>query len=123
MDIQNQPSFGMALYMPSKSKITKKLGSYAAEEAEKARGTLKQLAKEVDIYVKPKLDPAGNIRDNGFECMITDIGKNKFSRWLRRQGQNVTDGIDFRSHSKKPLSISLLETVQKMKQDFLKFSK
>ncbi len=51
--ISNNTSFGMALYMPPYKKFAKEFGKEVADAAEKARPKLKQLAEDVDIFVKP----------------------------------------------------------------------
>ena len=51
--ISNNTSFGMALYMPSNKKFTREFGKVLANEIEKARPKLKELAEDADIFVKP----------------------------------------------------------------------
>ena len=52
-NIQNSPSFGMALLAPTQKKVARVLGKEAAAEFEKVRPTLAKIAEDVDIYVKP----------------------------------------------------------------------
>ena len=51
--VSNSPSFGMALYAPTKKKVARVLGNEIATEFEKVRPTLAKIAEDVDIYVKP----------------------------------------------------------------------
>lgn len=51
--ITDNTNFGMALYMPKHKKFIKEFGKVAADEIEKARPKLKQLAEDVDIFIKP----------------------------------------------------------------------
>ena len=120
MNIQNQPSFGMALYMPSQSKISKKIGSYAAGEAEKARGMLNELAKDVDIYVKPEQSYNKDVRRSCLRCMITNLGQNPISRYFNRNSKKANTYVGV---YEEPFSEKLVKTVQKLKEDFIKYSK
>ena len=49
----NSPNFGMALFAPTTKKVVRVLGEEAAGEFEKVRPILKEIAKDVDIFVKP----------------------------------------------------------------------
>lgn len=122
MNIQNQPSFGMALYMPSHAKIAKKLGTYAAHEAEAARAPLKSLAKNVDIYVRPKEDVTGDVRFNNFDITVKRITKNPISRWWKNAigtpNTNATVKIN-----REPLAETIIQTASELAQDFVKLSK
>ena len=119
-NIQNQPSFGMALYMPPKQKIARKIGNFAAEESEKARATLKDLAKDVDIYIRTHKDRDGDVRLNGFDCMVTNVGKNPLSRYINRKTKNSSVRV---SNFEEPLSTNLTEQCQRLKEKFLRYSK
>lgn len=70
-NISDNTNFGMALYMPSSKKITKKFGKNIAKEIELARPKLNKIAKNVDIFVR--LDKSW-FEDNNPNCwglMIT----------------------------------------------------
>lgn len=118
---QNQQSFGMALYMPSQAKIAKKLGTYAAGEAEKTREVIKELAKDVDIYVKPEKSYSRDVRLNKLRFTVTNIGKNPISRFFNRNnGKNTSTYV---SVCEEPFSKKIVTTLQNLKEAFLKYSK
>lgn len=50
----NSQNFGMALKMPSQSKLVRKYGTSIAGKIEKVRPEMKALAKDFDISVKTK---------------------------------------------------------------------
>lgn len=74
---QNNPSFGMALYM-NEAKIAKEIGQYAADEARKVRPQLEALADKVDVFVNPEV----SYIDVGNNCLnisvqdVTQLPKN-----------------------------------------------
>lgn len=50
----SQPNFGMALYMKDLKVFKKALGGNVAKNLEAARPELEEMAKDVDIFVKPR---------------------------------------------------------------------
>ena len=54
--ITNNVSFGMALNMPTHKKLTKKFGINIANEIELAKPSLKKIADDADIFIKPTRD-------------------------------------------------------------------
>lgn len=123
---QNNINFEMALYMPKKSKIAKKLGSNVANEAEKARKSLEILAHDVDIYMTPgftKSSTRSNLKEEPvFYCDITNVGKNKLFRWFNRWDKKVSTAIDC-TNDKIPetLSNKLVQRTENLKERFIKY--
>lgn len=54
--VTTSPIFKMALFMPEEKDIAAEIGTRPAQRAEKARAPLTELAKDVDIYIKPVAD-------------------------------------------------------------------
>ena len=68
---QNSTSFGMALKMPPSHKMEDKVGIVLAEQAEKTRSILEEMAKEVDISVFPYQER--NLPHTGFEITVSQL--------------------------------------------------
>ena len=78
----NSPNFGMALFAPTTKKVVRVLGEEAAGEFEKVRPILKEIAKDVDIFVKPDKAwfEAENPACNGFMMLAGKFKSNLDAR-------------------------------------------
>ena len=131
--IQSQQSFTMALHKPTKETIAKHIGTYAAEQAEIARKPLENLAKDVDIYVKPRQNPCNDVRYNKFDIYVTKLQNTEKSSFFSKifghkknlnNIPNANDSISIcRDSAEKPLSKRIVELAEDLKQGFLKYSK
>ncbi len=131
--IQSQQAFGMALHMPPKETIAKHIGTYAAEQAEIARKPLENLAKDVDIYVKPGQNLGHDVRYNKFNIYVTKLQNTEKSSFFSKifghkknlnNIPNANDSISIcRDSAEKPLSKRIVELAEDLKQGFLKYSK
>ncbi len=123
--IQNQQSFGMALYMPPKNMIAKKIGSYAAEHAETARYKLELLAKDVDIEVTPKRAWGEDARYDQFDILVTEISQSQnnfrerllnFIRFPKYENSTV---YVFEDYPGKPLFQTIIEKTTRLKEKLI----
>ena len=69
----SKSSFGMSLNMPPKNLIARKIGNYAASEAENARKPLSELAKDVNIHVFPRSSLIKDVTCNNFDIYVSAI--------------------------------------------------
>jgi len=115
---QNNPNF-KALYM-NKKQIFKVLGSYNADRAEGARKALEELAKDVDIFVRP--DRGDSIASNSLIVPLQDATRNPVERLL----------LNFRLHFEARdvvftencnIARNLVKQAADLKRDFLEFKK
>lgn len=92
---QNNPNFGMALYMDDTKVFKKVLGNKVAKTLEAARPEFEELAKDVDIIIKPR-----RFADNPF-CALDQVGiyvqeknitlKDKIMRFFNQRPPYKTD--------------------------------
>lgn len=92
---QNNPNFGMALYMKDAKVFKKALGNKVAKNLEAARPELEELAKDVDIIIKPR-----RFADNPL-CPLDQVGiyvqeknitlKDKIMRFFNQRPPYKTD--------------------------------
>jgi len=126
--LNNQPSFGMALYM-NESKIAKELGHYAEAEAKKARPQLEELFKDVDGFVLPEKH-SSRVDYNKLNIYVQDItpeplkSKNPIVNFIRDFKELIqtspkphTEGMVFISNG--DVSKTLARTAEATKESFL----
>ena len=78
---KNNASFGMALNMPLRQQTQRKVGNLLAEQAERARPILEELAKDVDITIIPH--QSLNSSHRGFEIKVSEL-ESKTSNFLKK---------------------------------------
>ena len=83
----NSPNFGMALKIPDKTKLTKKLGCYVANDIERVKPEIKKLAKDTNITIKPQkyVYPQYGAVDV-LDIKVQKIIKNPVKRFLSKLG-------------------------------------
>ena len=129
----SKSSFGMSLNMPQKNLIARKIGNYAASEAENARKPLGELAKDVNIHVFPRSSLTKDVTCNNFDIYVTAIPKTPKEKFLaklfgtEKKPQKVKHTnrrvyVD-KATSKETLADVIVKTADKLKKDFLKYSK
>ena len=124
---QNNPSFGMALYM-NEAEIAQKIGNYTADEAKKAIPALKKLAEDVDIFVQLNVD--SKVHHNTLDVYVQDItpivskSKNPIKNFFNRLKEQYQ--IDSKSYVKGSVfpsdcnvSSDLVDKVKILKRKFL----
>ncbi len=91
----NQPNFGMALYMKDAKVFKKVLGNNTAKTLEAAKPKLEELANDVDIFVKPRRfadNPFMPLKYIGVSVQEKNITlKDKIMRLLRQRPPYKTD--------------------------------
>lgn len=89
MNIQNNnynsTNFGMALNMPSQSKLVRKYGTRIAGKIEEVRPEMKALAKDFDISVKTKKF-FYNVPFTTLTINVSKVEKNPIKRFLSKIG-------------------------------------
>ena len=78
---QSEPTFGQ-LYMPTKSQIASVFGDKLAQNAEKSRARLTNLAKDVDIFVSTHVSLMGENAHPIFKISVSD-----------KKGEKVTNRL------------------------------
>ena len=111
-----------ALYMPNKKNLIKKIGNNYAEQLERIRPNLEELAKDVDIYIKPQ--NSFQNRGSGILVKITEAltcplkGIFGFDKGYATGYAEISDCV----LKKQPLSVVLYRTILETKENFLLFN-
>ena len=115
--IDNNTMFGMALYSPKKKKFIKIIGKDYAKHYQNVKPELKELAKNVDIYVNPIKDD--RIKSKGFSICITEVVKNPILRFFNLCNDYRVDEIYIKEGQKKyNLGDELIQRVKFLKSMF-----
>lgn len=117
-----EPSFGMALHIPNKKQVEKKLGGYLAEQLEIATPALERLAKDVDIFVKQVND--NNIDFRGFNIKVKKIEENPLKNLFGNFSYMSTNvSLYEEKRYLKSISEMLVGRTKSTVEDFKKYSK
>lgn len=100
MQRYSNPAFGK-LYMPNREKILRRMGNYAANEADKARPELERLARKYDIFITMK---DRSLIYGSFKINVREIPENVidylFSKFKLSNAKETVHGYDFYLFSK-----------------------
>lgn len=122
IETNNNTSFGMALHMPKQKNIAKKIGPYCAEQADLARPLLKQLAKDVDIYIQPE-NRSNRAGYKGFTIIVKPLKeKNIFKILFSNRPYEEAHASMFELNDKKDMTSLLIDKTTKIKEQFLKYN-
>lgn len=112
-------NFGMALYMPKASKISKAIGKNFANEAEIARPQLQKLAEDVDLYVD--IRKSNKLAYQGFDLCVTKVIKNPIKRFF--SSPDCVDDFACRYEvANSKMSKLLVEKAEQLKAKFIKYT-
>lgn len=97
----NRPSFGMALYMPTKEETIAKMGKFIAKELEAAKPNLEDIGKKVDLRVKLEPSRFGNLSLDNISFLVTKKSDQKLEAnksFKDKMLNAATKAIDFILH-------------------------
>lgn len=122
--ISNNQNFGMALYMSPYKKIAKEFGEMTANEIEKTRPKLKELAKDIDLFVKPY---KAYFEPDNPRCWGVVMTANKTSNpvmakihsFIREYNLFSKEGYSFIPISNPNLSEKIIDDAQRIKSEAL----
>lgn len=122
IETNNNTSFGMALHMPKQKKIAKKVGAYCADQAECVRPVLKELAKDVDIWIKPH-NTSNRAGYKGFDIIIKSLKEhNIIKRMFSNRPYEESHASMFELNNEKNMARLLIDKTMKIKEQFIKYN-
>ena len=122
IETNNNTSFGMALHMPKRKKIAKKIGPYCAWQADIARPILRKLARDIDIYIHPE-NKSNRAGYKGFTIIIKPLKeKNLFKKLFSNRPYEESHASMFELDNGKNMTSLLIDKTTKIKEQFLKYN-